>query len=255
MGKGADSAATCLCCPCASLLTLVLGDTPSGKYAKRLPSRPRRPLHRWEVPQKRARLPLYSSLVGVVRKLRHTSPDATVFPFLQLPRELRDMIYNYMDPAPDKYTVQTPGDAGILCMECFDLPANMLLSCRQIRRELMDQYPSRFIIGSLSPHGVRFDPGYKKLEQTPSLASLRQVHVRIEVFRMRSGKNHRACQEIALDECLDELESQSKRLVGVLQKGARKLKGLSFDWVDDFPDQMDEESLHSAGFGFSSRAS
>ncbi|KAH7125573.1 hypothetical protein B0J11DRAFT_528723 [Dendryphion nanum] len=144
------------------------------------------------------------------------------FPFLALPRELREMIYDYfrqpagssssassasigggVDPwtgvpfdflaNPSQYNdpilLDMPSDSGFLYYHGAKPPLSLQLACRQIHAELWDHV---FEVGPLTPHQDewRFDPTYQKLGRSSRLPDVQKLLVRIQLSRMKMRKEY-----------------------------------------------------------------
>jgi hypothetical protein len=219
-----------------------------------------------------------SEIVSLRRRRKtqiKSSPCA--FPFLQLPRELREMIYEYFRPplrsthqvnnsssahltldipytmidSPDQddpIFFQPPTRYGILSLKSYEggrLPCLALrMTCKQIHGELWDHMFSRVAeVGPLTPHynDCRFDPTYENLKSSSLLPALRKIRVRVDLADLRLTQVFLLgliYEEISLEQCVQKVQERAEKLVRVLRKGTKMLNTIVIDWKDDF--QEDE---------------
>lgn len=156
-------------------------------------------------------------------------PARTVpfFPFLRLPRELREMIYDAFrnsdtkpkpgptatfkrgtyefappgSPNTRRYSTSVPffyfpeysahyGHRGLLGYHGQMPPLNLSLTCKQIDTELWEHFAARkYEIGPLTPRADRhrYDPTYGELAETFELWKLRRIFLRIHVSAFRES--------------------------------------------------------------------
>jgi hypothetical protein len=205
---------------------------------------------------------------AIFRKRRAPPSDPTAFPFLRLPRELREMVYDYFrqpeshsmelitaqvgpwpwntfdlprETGPDDPTAhQPPGSSGILSYYGTVPPLDLRLTCKQVHHELWSNFLSTMCrVGPLTPHSDewRFDPTYQKLNTSTLLPTIRHILVRVELVNLKMTKHYGSIryQDIGLEECALKLQALAEMLVRVLRKRASSLRTLTIEWQDDFP--------------------
>lgn len=214
--------------------------------------------------------PIQSRSLAMLRRFRKEpvpALDPSSFPFLRLPRELREMIYDYFrqDPASDIQILSThvgpyiefdclppykndpvfqqpPASSGLLAYHGTYPHLALRLTCKQIHDELWDYFLSTtFEVGPITPHSDewRFDPTYQKLATSKRLPLLRKVLVRIDLasLKMTTHLGSLRYEEIELEECALKLHSLAEMLVRVLRRQGKNLQYVIIDWKDDFPEE------------------
>ncbi|KAF2016354.1 hypothetical protein BU24DRAFT_409465 [Aaosphaeria arxii CBS 175.79] len=178
-------------------------------------------------------------------------------PLLNLPRELREIIYDYLRgtnsfsiivytdiEAPDDIDethydapqpLQLPLESGFLAYHGLQPPVNLSLACQQLHAELWDH---AFEVGPLTPHADewRFDPTYRRLSRSVRLRHVQRILVRVELASMRMETSIGALKyaPIELEDCVSKVQELAGLLVRVLRTGAKSLRWITIDWIDEF---------------------
>lgn len=195
------------------------------------------------------------------------------FPFFRLPRELREMVYDYFRqplgsnciiktcfaqrglwkhefdcPGPyhdDPVPLQPPPTSGIISYHgSASPPLALRLTCRQMHHELWEHFFSaRFEVGPLTPHHDvwRFDPTYQKLSMSRRLPLLRNLLVRIDLvsLRLMGTRGAMRYEDIGLEDCVSKLQCLAEMLVRVLRRRGKSLQSIVIEWQDEFPEERD----------------
>ncbi|KAF2651675.1 hypothetical protein K491DRAFT_85388 [Lophiostoma macrostomum CBS 122681] len=212
-----------------------------------------------------ARLPLPFYKHGNMSRQK----DPSAFPFLSLPRELREMIYDYFRQSDRQVRIlytqwgsnlsksqehlasldtpvphQPPATSGILAYYGRLPSLELRLTCKQVHAELWDHFLcATFEVGSLTPHDDRwrFDPTYQKLATSTRLSHIRKILVSIHVVDLRMIMHPdwgwTRYEDLDMETCVLKLQTLAEMLVRVLRKKAKGLRTVVVDWTDDFPDE------------------
>ncbi|CAO2648294.1 Nn.00g075610.m01.CDS01 [Neocucurbitaria sp. VM-36] len=161
----------------------------------------------------------------------------------------------------DGIAYQLDDDTGFIAHRGSRPPTNLLLVCRQVHREVIDQFLSTttFEVQPLTPNDVswRLDKGkegtYEALAKSAYASMMKKVLVRIDVSRFMMGRksqqmNIAAAQVCTFDEidlavCTEIVATRAGELCDTLRVSIPNVKAVEIHWIDEFPETIEERGL------------